>query len=311
MSLSLLLFFAVILPPEIDDWKRAGDVKAPEVARIGVAREYGLLEAESAKYERGKQGFQIDAYRMKDATGAYAWEQALQEPGQNRRVFRHRNYVFETQQGTAPRGAMDAFLFPALPGLDRSAVPDLLRYLPPKQRVGGTERYVLGPRSLEAYLPQLPPGAVGFDFAAELQVAKYDLGGSPATLAIIQYPNQLIARQQAPQIQQALRTGGGVAMKREGPLLVLALGTAGNRPESVAGLEGLIAPVSFKADIILDKKPELPEPNPGDFLIGVVKLVAVIVAVTLVFGLFFAFGFQFLRRGKGVEEKESITSLRI
>jgi hypothetical protein len=311
MTSPLLFLMAAILPPALDDWKKIGTAELPALEQPAAAREFGLLESEAGRYEQGKKAFALAVYRLKDNTGALAFEQSLRAPGSARRLFRHQNYVFETLEGTAPRGALDAFLLPTLPKTDRTATPNLLRYLPARGRVSGSERYILGPESLKAYAPKIPPGAAGFDFSGELQAAEYQSPEGGAWLGVFQYPNQLIARQQAEALERALTGLPSVALKREGPLVavVLPAGQASTvKPETA---QALTNPIVYKAEVVMDKKPPKPEPNPGEFLIGVFKLAGILLGLCLLFGITFALLFRLIRSKTGGGDGEAVTTLRI
>lgn len=311
MTSPLFFLLVAILPPTLDEWKKAGNAEVPALSQPAAAKEYGLVESEAARYEQGKKAFALAVYRLKDNTGALAFEQSLREPGASRRIFRHQNYIFETLEGTAPRGALDAFLLPTLPKADRTAVPNLLRYLPARGRIAGSERYILGPESLRAYAPKIPAGAAGFDFSAELQAAEYKREEGSVWLGVFQYPNQLIARQQAEALERALTGLPSVALKREGPLVAIVLPageTASVRPETA---QALTSPIVFKAEVVMDKAPPKPEPNPGDFLIGVFSLAGILLGLCLLFGLTFALLMRLYRVRSGRNDDETVTSLRI
>ena len=296
-----LLFIASILPPSIDDWKRADTAKA-ELPQPNVAREYGLTESDSAKYTAGSKSFELAAYRMKDVTGAVALEQSLQDPA--KKVFRYQNYVFQTVAGTAPRGAIDAFLFPVLPKIDRSASPNMLPYLPSKKRVAGTERLILGPESLRAYEPRIPVAAAGFDFAGEMQLAQYTTPDGAAVMAVFRFPNHAIARQQFAVLEKL-----GTAV-RQGPLVSLVLPAAGTtlNPKTAETLANLLV---YKAEIVMDKMPDKPQPNPAIFLVNVFKLCGVLLALCLGLGLIFAIFRAYGRHWSGKDNEPELTSLGI
>ncbi len=307
MIIPLLFLVSAILPPAIDDWKRTETT----AAALAAPPEYGLVEAENARYEAGAKSFRLAVYRLKDNTGAVAFEQSLRSPEQPRKLFRHQNYVFETVEGTAPRGALDAFLLPTLPKVDRSAVPNLLRYLPAKNRITGSEKYILGPASLKAYAPRIPVGAAGFDFAGELQTASYTTPEGGAWLGVFVYPNQIIARQQAETLERALTGIPSAALKREGPLVAVVLpapGAAGLQPETAQALTG---PIVYKAEVMMDLKPPKAEPNPGDMLIGIFQLTGILLALCLGSGLAFAAFMAFSRRNSSGGDDKAMTSLRI
>ncbi len=299
MTVAALLVMAAILPPAIDDWKRTA-TGAAEPPLMPVAREYGLLESEAATYENGAKKFRLAVHRMRDNTGAVALEQSLQGP--EKKIFRHQNYVFETLEGTAPRGAMDAFLFPTLK-VDRSALPNLTSYLPRKGRVVGSERLILGRESLKAFEPRIPVAAAGFDFAAEIQTAKY----GNEMLAVIRYPNHAIARQQYAALEQIPT----VAIARSGPLVSLVLPVETGKALNPEAAQALMGQIQYKAEVMLDKAPPKPEPNPGEFLIGVFTLCAILLGLCLVLGLFFAFGRQIFGSFSGKKPDDEVTTLRI
>lgn len=291
----VLLLIATILPPSIDEWQRTEPAKA-EVAYPNVAKEFGLAESDAATYTSGPKKFTLAVHRLKDVTGAVALEQSLQAP--DKKIFRHQNYVFETLAGTAPRGSLDAFLFPTLK-VDRSAPPSLLGNLPRKGRTVGSERLLLGPESLRAFEPRIPVAAAGFDFAAEVQLAKY----GNATLAVLHYPNQAIARQQF----EALKQVPNSAIHRAGPIVSLVL-PAGMDPKSSQNLASL---VEYKAEIMMDKAPPKVEPDPVDFLVGVFQLAGVLLVMCLALGIIFALFRAYGRHWSGKKEDDGMTTLGI
>jgi len=295
----VLFLIATILPPSIDDWKRTGQTTA-ELPLMNVAREFGLMESDAAVYQNGPKSFKLAVHRVRDVTGAVALEQSLQGP--EKKIFRHQNYVFETLEGTAPRGAIDAFFFPTLK-VDRSAAPTLAGYLPRKGRIQGSERLLLGPESLRAFEPRIPVAAAGFDFAAEIQLARYP----NAVLAVIHYPNHAIARQQYAALQQ-IPTGG---LSRSGPIVSLVLPDPPNQPLSPEVAQALTGQIQYKADIMMDKAPDKPEPNPGDFLIGLFQLCGILLGLCLTLGLIFALFRAYGRHWSGKEHDEEMTSLHI
>jgi hypothetical protein len=295
----VLFLLATILPPSIDDWKRTEQTPA-QPPLLNVAREFGLLESDGATYQNGPKKFKLAVHRVRDVTGAVALEQSLQGP--EKKIFRHQNFVFETLEGTAPRGAMDAFFFPTLK-VDRSAAPTLSSYLPRKNRVQGSERLLLGPESLRAFEPRIPVAAAGFDFAAEIQLARY-----PNTvLAVIHYPNHAIARQQFGALQQV----SGATVSRSGPIVSVALpdapGTA-LTPESALALLGQI---QYKAVVMLDKAPEKPEPNPGAMMMGIFTLTGILLVLCLTLGLLFAIFRAYGNHWSGKKRDDEMTTLGI
>lgn len=299
MMTPVLFLLATILPPSIDDWKRTGAANT-ELPQMNVVREFGFLESDGATYENGAKKFQIAVHRMRDVTGAVALEQALQSP--ERKVFRHQNYVFQTLDGTAPRGAIDAFLYPTLK-VDRSAPPSIGGYLPRKGRLVGTERLILGPESLRAFEPRIPVVAAGFDFAAEVQIARYGTG----VLAVLHYPNHAIARQQLALLEKIPTA----VVVRSGPIVNVVLPTETGKPLDPQAAKELATQVEYKATVVMDKAPEKPQPNPGEFLVGVFQLCGILLGLCLTLGLIFAGVRVYGSRWSGKKEEDGMTSLGI
>ena len=108
-----------------------------------------------------------------------------------------------------------------LPGFRHGPAPSLTSFLPQQNRIAGRDRYILGPASLQAFLPAVGPSAAAFGpFQTEAQVAHYQLEGQegPVTAAMFRFPTAVIARQQLPEFAKV----PGVRLKRSGPTVVLA-----------------------------------------------------------------------------------------
>ncbi len=294
-----LFLLAAILPPVIDDWKQTAAGK-PELPLMAVAREYGLLESEKASYKNGAKEFELAVHRVRDVTGAVALEQSLQ--GEGKKIFRHQNYVFETLQGTAPRAVLDAFLFPELK-VDRSAEPTIVYYLPRQSRVVGSERLLLGPESLRAYEPRIPVAAAGFDFSAEVQLAKYP----GAVLAIFHYPNPAIARQQVVALQEI----SSAALVRSGPLVALVLPGEAGQPLDPETAQALAGQIQYKAAVVMDKAPDKPQPNAGELILGAFRLVGILLVICLGLGIIFALLRAYSTHWSGKKGDDAMTTLGI
>jgi hypothetical protein len=307
----VLLLVASILPPGLDDWKRSDLGPAPQPA-AAIAKEYGLEESESATYTVGTKSFKLAVHRVKDVTGAVALEQLLQDSG---KVFRHQNYVFQTLEGTAPRGAIDAFLFPTLAKIDRSAIPMLARNLPGKDRIRGSERYILGPESLKAFENRVPAQAAGFIYQLEIQAAQYSVaGGSKAWLGLFAYPTPAIAKQQLSALQAALGSVSGSYLTRQGPVVVAVLPSEGSAPLSQEAAAALASRYEYRAEVVLEVPQPRAEPTVQDaaqMMVNIFKLAGILLTACLVGGLLFAGVFVFFRHKGKDGQDEVMTSLRL
>lgn len=82
--------------------------------------------------------------------------------------------------------------------------------LPSHELIRGTEKYILGPVAAARELPSFPTNLFGFDEGAEVQSARYTVGGTGAlTLAAINYPTPQIASDALDTITKALGQDSG------------------------------------------------------------------------------------------------------
>ena len=65
--------------------------------------------------------------------------------------------------------------------------------------------YIMGPVSLAAYAPSIPPSTAAFSFSAEGQLAKFGEAGKETTLLIFSYPTPEMARDRYPQFDPSRR----------------------------------------------------------------------------------------------------------
>jgi hypothetical protein len=228
--------------------------------------EDGLEAGEGADYGP----FQVKAFRYKDTTGAYAV--SLELSG-----VRVGNYVV-TCQGKCPKNLpqlVDAFL----PAVSHASIPTLESYFPSKGLVPRSERYILGPGSLKANVPDIPASAVGFDFGTEGEIAHYRTPAGPVTLGVFSFPLPSMARRQLPEFQNIT----GATTKRTGPLVVVAIGPSAPSAE-------LIETVNYLGVVEENEKPpekplELKPESAGQMVLAILSLAGILLAFCLLSGL--------------------------
>ena len=193
------------------------------------------------------------------------------------------NYLI-TCSGQCPKDL--AALAEALPHLSHAPVPLLGGYFPAKDLVPGSERYIMGPDGLQANLPQISSGAVGLEFGAEGQVARYRLGTGEAELAIFSYPTLEMARDQAPVYGRI----PGVEVKRTGSLVALVAPVPGAPLVDPREAKKLLGQVNYQASVAWNEplplvvKPE----TAAEMILGILTLAGIVLGFCLVSGLVFA-----------------------
>jgi len=261
-----------LLPKQIGNFKKSDQLPAPELDPA-LANEFGLVSAESVRYG-GARPFTVTAYRLKDHTGAVALWQAFQsEDGIWRQTG---NYVLHFT-GIRPGKALLADLETRLPGLAGGPPPPLTKYLPRKGLIAKSERYALGPGSLQRFEPRIAGNLVRFDLGAEAQLARYRVGQSNVDLAIFSYPTPQMARQLLPVFEKL----EGAIVKRSGPLVAVAFG-----PQEAASQ--VLGPIEYRAKLVMNEPTRDYDGNPGDLLIAIFEMTGYILLFCIGAGLLVA-----------------------
>ncbi len=222
----------------------------PEPAAVWA--EYGLQEAEKAGYKGPKGSFTVSAWRLTDATNAQAARQLLRAslpPKAN--LIQRGNYVLHFD-GFQPEEETINQLILHMPRYDSSSLPALTGFLPAANRHGASERYIIGPASLEAFVPGMSPSLVAFHYGTEGQLARYKDRDGDVTLVIFSYPSPQIARDRYAAFEQQKQ----YTVRRSGPLLSVVIQTP-----SADAAERVLSQVRWEVNVTLDQK--MPDPK-GD-----------------------------------------------
>jgi hypothetical protein len=296
-----------IWPERIGAFTR-GAVKPAALADKAVWDEYGLAEAEQAEYTSGQRLFTAVAYRLKDSTGALAafqWQRpagatpshvaplAVETP--NSVLFAFHNYLFRLE-GRKPEAADLVLVCSQLRRLDQASLPVLPGYLPAGNVVPNSERYVLGPASLERFEPRISPSIAAFHLGTEAQLARFQTQGGETGLAIFSYPTPNFARERAVEFSKL----PGAMVKRSGPLLAVILA-----PPNPDAAERLLSKVTYQATITWNEYVPTARDNIGNLVVNIFTLTGVLLlfcaTAGLVFGGFKVFARRYLKRWGGDE----------
>lgn len=241
----------------------------PAQTNPALAAEYGFEASEVVDHGT----FQLSAQRFRDVTGAYA---ASLDPA-NKDALRVGNYLV-TCQGKCPKN-LAALADASLPHVSHGSLPSLPAYFASKNLVRHSERYILGPVGLAANAPEIPASAVGFDFGTEGEIARYRTPSGPVTLAVFSFPLPSMARQQLPQFQKI----ANAAVKRTGPLIVVAIGASPAKSQLLTSIEyqGVVAENEKPPVKPLELKPE----SAGKMVLAILSLAGLLLVFCLLSGL--------------------------
>ena len=276
-----------------------------------IWREFGLAGQSTAKIGAAD----ASVYRMNDATGAIAaWEwqrlpdahpcafEAFCSTDGKRTILASANYFVQLTGPVAP-AKLTVFL-KALPKRHDSSLPAILTFVPRKNLMPGSARYVLGPESLRNFAAPLAGVQPGFSDGVEAQVADYKMGSAdPLHLAIFYYPTPEMARLHIARFKQI----PGVHAKRSGVLVALVFGASSDQQAN-----SLLSQIEYEAKVTWN---DLPPPSPikplYQLLLNIIYLSIVLVALCLMSGLIYA-GIRLYRRRFGtLEEDEAMTTLHL
>ena len=247
---------------------------------------------EQAEYAAGKQHFTATGWRFHDSTGAMAMFESLRPPGAKPAtvtplsvttsdgvIFAYGNYVFQLT-GALPPAATFTELYARVPKLDQSPLPPLLADLPPEGLVPNSERYILGPVSLDRFDPKVAPSVAAFHLGSEGVSGKYKTDKGILTLAIFNFPTPNLARDR---FQEFQKIPGAVA-KRIGPLVAVTVD-----PPDTDTAERVLSRVKYEANITSNQ--HVPVNDTVDkvkFILNVFVFAGLLILLCLVAGLAYA-----------------------
>jgi hypothetical protein len=188
-----------------------------------------------------------------------------------------------------------------VPMLEQSPLPTWVSFLPATEVVPGTERFIIGPASLQEFAPQISPSVVGFHFGAEGRIAEYNSPEGNLKLGVFSYPTPHIARDRLTEFRMLPNT----VVKRTGPLLAVVLD-----PPSADEAEKLLGRVNYRGTITWDQISVPYEPSLAELILTTFLFLGGLFLAALILGVVFG-GFRFRHwGGRGVEE-ETMTLLHI
>ena len=250
--------------------------------------EYGYQQAEEADYKSGAAAFRARAYRLRDPTGALAAFQWLRpaksQPSElgslavespDGVMLAYGNYLFDFR-GYKPQVSELESLFYRLPRLDQSAIPTLPDYLPTRDLIANSERYVVGPESLAKFAPGVPPSVAAFHLGAEAQLGRYRTPKGEMRLAIFSYPTPQLARDRA----EAFRGLAGTMVKRAGPLVAVVFS-----PPDADAAERLLSSIRYEVSVSLSQYVPTRRDLWWDLILNIFILIGILLLFCAIGGL--------------------------
>jgi hypothetical protein len=304
---------AAILPDTIGPYRR-GSISKPAVSDQPIWTEFGLKSSETATYQNGASKFTATVWQLHDTTGsmaAFQWQRpASATPSAAAKLAAetpdglllvHGNYLFSFAGYKPSKEEWDA-LTGSLHNVDLTVLPVLPSYLPSDGLVLNSERYILGPATLQKFAPGIPPSLAAFHFGAEAQMGLFRNAKGDAPMLIFKYPTPQIAMQRVVEFQKL----NGAVAKRSGPMVAIVLA-----PPDPDYAENLLSQVRYQAQVTEDEYVPTRKDNIGDLVINAFVLIGILLAFSVVSG-FALGGFRALRRRtRHGEEADAMITLHL
>lgn len=291
----------------------SSDPAAADPTNAAVLKEYRFTDVASATYASDDgRTLKIRAARFEDASGAFGAYTFYLQPEMKKedigeqaaslgnRVLFYRGHVLVDalfSQQTAMSAAQLRELAGDLPHPNGSAgnLPGFIEFLPHKDYIRNTQKYVMGPAALNALAAPVSADLVDFGASSEVTLAHYDTPSGEATLTLISYPtNQMAANHlrridadhQLAQPQagiSAVEGEGSFHDKRTGPLVAIVTGSISN-----SDAKSLLGQVNYDARVTWETPSENAQVHDLTSLIfNIVILCAIIGAFAIVAGVAF------------------------
>jgi hypothetical protein len=180
-------------------------------------QEYGFVSGEQAAYSQANEKLQVTLYRMKDPSGAYGLYSYLRSPDMRRAditdhsAMSHEralvldgNLVLDIHGADLERSGKDlnALVAAINPKAEQGPLPALSDHLPVKGFIDRSDKYILGPQTLNQFFPVTTNDWLGFDTGAEAEVARYHVDGRELNLLLADFPTPQTAQKKLTQLQQ-------------------------------------------------------------------------------------------------------------
>jgi hypothetical protein len=318
---SLLLFLALpaaaeLLPGSIGADQLKAKAPAP-ISDQAVWTELGLEESGQGTYEGPKGTYTLTLYRVQDPTSALAafdWQRPpdskpdriapLAAKDAETTIVASGNYllVWRNHHPTSEQlGAELNHILLTVPRYQGGNLPTLPDFLPSTGLRPNSERYIVGPATLQQFYPEIPPATAAFHLSAEAETAVFGKDGG-VKLAIFAYPTFEIARKRLPEFEKI----PGAIAKRTGPLVAVTI-----HPSDPNEAERVLSRVKYQAAVTLPEKPPTPRDNPVNLLLNILLLIGILIVFCAISGLAFGGLRQLFRRFVPADEGESMVMLHL
>ncbi len=308
-----------ILPQQFAGWEMQGsaqtsnDTAKADPTNAAVLKEYRFSDFASATYTRDDgRTLKLRAARFADASGAFGAYTFYLRPDMTRenfgdqgvsigdRALFYRGDVLIDAQFSKETAMSAAELRELAGDLPRAVgasgnLPSFIEFLPHKDYVANTQKYVMGPVALSSLQPPVSADLVDFGASSEVSMAHYSTPSGEATLMLIYYPTPQLAADHLRKIDAAhhlaqpqsgiseIDGSGTFFDKRTGPIVAIATGGI-----SDSDAKSLLGRVNYEASVTWNTPSESAQVRDLYMLIlNLVVLCAILAGLAIVAGVAF------------------------
>ncbi|MGH9748060.1 MAG: DUF6599 family protein [Candidatus Acidiferrales bacterium] len=279
-------------------------------AKLAAITEYGFVSGENGQYARGSESLQVNLYKMKDPSGAYGLYSYLRTTDMPKADLADHssmsreyalalagNLVLEVNGKDVPKAAAElkALVAALAPHAESGLLPTIGQHLPTKGFIDRTDKYVLGPETLNQVFPLATGDWLGFSQGAEVATAKYRVNGREVNLLVADFPTPQTAAKRIAELQKQFHmnppdTGAGSSSnsaplfaKRSLTLVSIVSGAASQKEA-----ESLLGQIETGTEITWNEPTfQFKEPGIGVMIVGAIEGTGVICMFALIAGLAF------------------------
>jgi hypothetical protein len=287
------------------------DTTVPANFSLAAAQEYGFTVGEQVTYARGAgETLYLKVYRMRDPSGAYGEYSYLRTPDMSRpgpnehsalsadhALVLVGNLVLDIRGRELIKNANDlnSLVGAVSPKAPQGPLPTLSEHLPTKGFIDRSDKYILGPVTLDQFFPVSEKDWLGFSTGAEAEVARYRVDGRELNLLIADFPTPQTAQKKLSELQQDYhvnaanpdQNGSPVFAKRSITLLVIVFGA-----RTQAEADKLLNQVQSGAEVTWNEPTfQFKEPPITTMIVGAIIGTGIICCFALISGIAFG-GFR-------------------
>jgi hypothetical protein len=294
--------------PAANDGDHVSNMAAVQVA--ATQQEYGFVAAEQAAYSRANDKLQVTLYRMKDPSGAYGIYSYLRSPdmpraevtdhsamSRERALVLDGNLVLDIHATDLQRAGKDlnALVAAINPKAQQGPLPTISEHLPTKGFIERSDKYILGPQTLNQFFPVTPNDWLGFGTGAEAEVARYRMDGRELNLLIADFPTPQTAQKKLLELQQDYHVNAPSGPPNGSPIFarrsitLLAIVSGARNPEEA---NKLLDQIQSGTEVTWNEPTfQFKEPPITTMIVGAIIGTGIICCFALVSGLAFG-GFR-------------------